>query len=179
MDNESIAVHPVVISLLILLFLTCTPVHADPVTEVIITADSLSRAGEEQFTDYVTGRSILVGAAVGQLLDVAFEIGEGGDRAAEEENVVFAERLASIHGRGSGSSITIELIRTYRSWTADQRAVRIRAKGLEAEASSAQESGDLGTAVAKLHEALELYRSIGDWRSIAVIWGSLGVAHWY
>ncbi len=179
MANESIAVRPVVLFSLLLSLLACAPVHADPITEFIITADSLSRVGEEQFTEYIAGRSILIGAAVGQLLDVAFEIGEGGDRAAEEENVAFAERVALVHEVGSGSGIPIELVGIYRGWTADQRAVRLQAKGLEAEASSARDSGDLETAVARLHEALELYRSIDDGRSIAVIWGSLGVAYWY
>ncbi len=179
MANEPIAVRSVVLFLLLLSFLVSTSVCADPVTEFIITADSLSRAGEEQFTEYISMRSILVGAAVGQLLDVAFEIGEGGDRAAEEENVAFAERVALVHEKSSGSSIPIELVRTYRSWTADQRAERLRAKSIEGEASTAQDSGDIDTAVSKLHEALELYRSIDDGRSIAVVWGSLGVAHWY
>ena len=81
----------------------CPPLHADPVTEFIITADSLSRVGEDQFAVYIAERSILVGASVGELLDVAFEIGEGGDLDAEEENIAFTERVALEHERGSGS----------------------------------------------------------------------------
>jgi CHAT domain-containing protein/Tfp pilus assembly protein PilF len=179
MANESIAVRSVVIFLLLSTLLISTPVCADPVTEFIITADSLSRVGEEQLVQYIVDNPILVGAAVGQLLDVAFEIGQGGDRAAEEENVAFAERVALVHEGKSGYGIPLNLVRTYRSWTGEQRASRLRAKGLESEATAARDAGDIETAVAKLHEALDIYESIEDRRSVAVIWGSLGVAHWY
>jgi CHAT domain-containing protein/tetratricopeptide (TPR) repeat protein len=179
MDNESLAVRSILLFTVLLSLLACRPAQADPVTEFIVAADSLSRLGDEEFAARIAERSILVGAAVGQLLDAAFETGEGGDRAAEEENVAFAERVALVHESTSGSTIPIELVRTYRGWTADQRAARLRAKGLEAEASSAQDSGDIDAAVAKLEEALDIYRSIDDRRSAAVVWGSLGVAHWY
>jgi len=58
-------------------------IHAseDPVTTFIIKADSLAQAGgDDLLVPYLLEDSILGGAAVGQLLDVALELGDGGDK---------------------------------------------------------------------------------------------------
>jgi CHAT domain-containing protein/Tfp pilus assembly protein PilF len=152
----------------------------DPVTDFIVRADSLSQAGGDTvLMPYVVERGILVGAVVGQLLDVAFEIGEGGDRAAEEENVAFAERVARLYAENGGTRVPIEEVETYRGWSADQRAVRARAKALESEAFEARGQGEYDRAVGLFLDVIDLAESIGDRRTIAVTWGSLGVAHWY
>ncbi|NIM66316.1 MAG: CHAT domain-containing protein [Candidatus Latescibacteria bacterium] len=151
----------------------------DPVHTFIIKADSLARADTEQLTAFLSERSILVGAAVGQLLDTAFQLGEGGDQAAEKENVDFAERLARSYKKNTGSGILLELVETHRKWTPQQRALRKNAKAVEEEATTARNSGELDRAVELLHQAMSMYRDITDLRSQAVIWGSLGVVHWY
>ena len=163
--------------------------QADPVWDFIIRADSLASAGgDDALAPYVRDRGVLVGAAVDQLLDVGFEVGEAaeasdasgaGDSEAEAENVDFAERLARIHAELTGSAIPLELVSVHRAWTREQRGIRSEALAKEAEATELRGAGDYGAAVLALESARALYEQIGDARSVAVVWGSLGVVHWY
>jgi CHAT domain-containing protein/Tfp pilus assembly protein PilF len=152
----------------------------DPVTQFIVTADSLAAAGgENALITYVSDRGILVGAVVAQLLDVAFQVGEEGNESGEAENVDFAERIARIHSDHNGSSVPLELVATYRNWDADMRDTRVRADTLHERGNADARGDDPDTAVEELRQALDLYERIGDQHSVAVVWGSLGVAHWY
>lgn len=152
----------------------------DPVTAFIVTADSLATSGgDELLSPYVSEHAILVGAAVGTLLDVALQVGEAGDEAAEKENIDFAERLAKIYQTQAGSGAPLELVRIYKNWKPAQRALRAEAVEMEAKAAAARGAGELDKAVELYLEAQALYRKIDDRRSLAVNWGSLGVTHWY
>lgn len=171
-----------------LIFLSVLVIHfpcrvnasTDPVTAFIVTADSLATSGgDELLSPYVSEHAILVGAAVGQLLNVAFQIGEAGDAAAERENVAFAEKIATIYETHTGSGAPLELVEIYKNWKPAQRALRTKAIEMETEAAAARGAGDLERAIELYLEAQELYRKIDDRRSLAVNWGSLGVTHWY
>ncbi len=151
----------------------------DPVAAFIAKADSLSgAAGDEAFATYMSEHIILVGAAVGQLIDTALEAGEGGQPGAAEANFALASRLADVCSRQTGARASRDLISTYRGWDKSQLALRKQAKDLEQQATAARSSGDIDRAIALLNQAMKIYESIGDKRSIAVLWGSLGVAYW-
>lgn len=152
----------------------------DPVARFIAVADSLAKTGDSSsLVSFVGAHSIMCGAAVGTLLDEAIKAGDGGDRTAERERFSTAERIAGMYREATGSRAPLELVKTYRTWTPQQRAVRAKAKGLEEEAAQSRKAGDLDKAVRLLDEARGLYAKIDDRRSTAVVWGSLGVAHWY
>lgn len=151
----------------------------DPVARFIAFADSLLQAGDDgAFTSFVEANAVLAAAAVGQLLEAAIETGDRGERSGEREHIAFAEMLAESYRKTTGSQAPLALVAVYRRWTPEQRSIRKHAKEVEKQASSVQKAGDLDKAVALYHEARSLYEKIGDKRSIAVIWGSLGVAHW-
>jgi CHAT domain-containing protein/tetratricopeptide (TPR) repeat protein len=151
----------------------------DPVAVFIAEADSTARAGgDSALALYVAEYRLRVGAAVGQLLDTAIELGDGGDRNAETENIEFAARLGVLYERATGSRSPSRLVDTYRSWSSEERALRRDAKGLERQSNDSRKNGDLENAAGFLREALAVYGRIGDERSIAVVWGSLGVVHW-
>jgi CHAT domain-containing protein/Flp pilus assembly protein TadD len=152
---------------------------ADPVLNFIITADSLAQAGgDDALGPYVNANEALVGAAVWQLLDVAFQVGEAGDKAAEAENVDFAERVARIHKDRSGSAVPLGLVEDYRGWDAAQRGVRVQANSLQEQADQLRTS-EPDKAVELYQQAMTLYEQIDDRHSVAVVWGGLGVAYWY
>jgi CHAT domain-containing protein/Flp pilus assembly protein TadD len=153
---------------------------ADPVDSFIVTADSLATAGgEEALSGYVVEHEILVGASVALLLDVAFDVGEAGDKAGEAENVDFCERVARVLKDQGGSDVPLQLVATYRGWNADERAVRAQAKSLHDKGNANARGGQPDTAVAQLKQAMALFEQIDDRHSVAVVWGSLGVADWY
>lgn len=152
---------------------------ADPIADLIACADSLARAGDERgFAGLVRDRGMLIGAAVGRLLDAAIEAGEAGDGDSERETAALAGRLAAVRAERAGAGTPLELVLAQNKWTGEQRALRARARAIEAEAVAARDAGELDLAATKFREALELYRLIDDRRSIAVAWGSLGVVHW-
>ena len=152
---------------------------ADPVAVFVARADSTVHAGGESALEgLVAENPVIVGAAVGQLLDTAIELGDSGDSLGEKENVDLADRLGAAYGRVSGSGATSELVETYRSWTREERALRREAKVLEQKSADARKTGDFESAARYLREALGVYERLGDERSIAVVWGSLGVVHW-
>lgn len=153
-------------------------VSADPVFGFIVEADSLARADEALFERSVEEHAILVGAAVGQLLDIAFEL-RGQDAAAAQENVDFARRLAAVHSVRGGSDVPASLVTTYEAWTAAQFDTKARAAALEAQAATARQEGDAARDVELLREAEALYASIDDRRAVAINRGTQGVAHWY
>ena len=70
----------------------------DPVATFITVADSMARAqGDAGLSAFVADNAILVGASVATLLDVAFQVSQGGDNAAADENVAFAKKVAAAH----------------------------------------------------------------------------------
>lgn len=151
----------------------------DPVTAFIVRADSVARLDRtDEFGRLVTENAFLVGAAVGQLLDTAVEVGDAGQSADEQENFEFAERLARFYAERSGVVAPMELTRSYRAWDKSERSTRREAKALEKQAADARGAGDFARAATLLNEAMGLYRAIGDARSQAVLWGSLGVVCW-
>jgi len=152
---------------------------ADPVTTFIVVGDSLARTADAAvFSTFITDNGILVGAAVANLLDIAFQAGQQGNAAGEAENVAFAKRVALAHEAAAGSAVARSLVDTYAGWTPAQRSQRSRAIALEEESVAARKAGDLAKAVDLLTEARGLYEKIGDRHAIAVNWGSMGVAHW-
>jgi CHAT domain-containing protein len=153
---------------------------SDPVEIFIVRADSIGMAsGDEALSDFISKYGILVGAAAGKLSDVALELDAAGLAEAAGENLEFAERIAAIHLSGTGSSAPLDLVRAYRQWTADDKAIRLEAKALEAAAVEARNAGEYEQAIGIFDEAMDLYESIGDSRSTAILWGSLGVVCWY
>jgi CHAT domain-containing protein/Tfp pilus assembly protein PilF len=151
---------------------------ADPVAAFLAVADSLSGTGDAGLGAFVKENSVLAGASVASLLDAAFLSGRDGDTADEKARVELAARIASLHEANGGTSAPRLLVESYRKWTPAQRATRQRAIDLEAESGAARKAGELDRAVSLLDQARALYEKIGDRHSVAVNWGSLGVAHW-
>ena len=148
----------------------------DPVTEYINTVTSLLAGGErDSLRAYVGAHSILSGAAVGRLVDEALTLPEEGRRASFH----LAETVAEVHRDSTGSSRPWDLLSVYRSWTEEQLAVRRRAGELDRQATETRDRGELGTAIELYEQARTLYEQIGDTRSLAILWGSLGVTNWY
>jgi CHAT domain-containing protein len=167
------------VSALVLLF-TTSALANDPVTRFIVEADSIaSSAGDDILARYVSDNSDLVGAAVGQLIDVAVQIGDDGQTDAAEENFDFAERIAGMHLNSGGSGAPLDLTKTYRSWGLVERTKRQKARAFEQQAVEARNAGDFDKSIELFNQAKSLHDSIGDKRSVAVIWGSLGVVYWY
>jgi len=170
--------------LLWVIALLCLPgaaaTSSDPVTKFIFEADSLAKTGGDAFLGAcVAAHPVLVGAAVGQLLDAAFEAGQTGDATAESENVDLAGRIATLHLEKTGSAIPLEIVEIYRRWTSEQKALHAKVKTLEAEALTRQNDGDYDGATELYRQVIELSQSIDDRRMVAVTWGSLGVVNWY
>jgi CHAT domain-containing protein/Tfp pilus assembly protein PilF len=154
--------------------------QVDPVTAFLTTMDSLARTGDEAaLRGVLAERALLVGAGVGQLLDVALEDGDAGDADAESEKLDFADRLARLHEDLGGSSGPLDLVHLYRAFTPEQRGARTAAKKIETRAAEARGRGDYDAAADLLQQALKSYEGLGDLRSEAVAWGSLGVVQWY
>ena len=171
---------PHVLIILLALIYPCRARAADPVEAFIIEADSIAAAGGDQaLAAYVSDRAVLVGAAAGRLADVAIDLNEAGQTGAAEENLAFAERLSLVYRDLSGSSSPLELVRTYATWDAAALETRRRAGALEEAAVEARNAGDYDGAIAAFDQARGLLESIGDRRSVAVVWGSLGVVCWY
>ena len=171
-----------IIALIFLIILTLHSIAAasDPVEIFIVRADSVASAsGDEALAGFVSEYGILVGAAVGQLADIALELDGAGQAEAALENLDFAERIAAIHLNRTGSSAPLDLVKTYRGWTPHERTMRLGAKALEDSAVEARNAGEHERAIGILEEAMDLYESIGDRRSTAILWGSLGVVCWY
>jgi CHAT domain-containing protein len=160
---------------------------ADPVQGFIAEADSIANAGsDEAFADYVAANPLLVGAVVRVVIDVAMQTGDLGDDADEKENLLFAERVSRLYNEQTGSKVLVDLVATYRKWTPDQRNLRREAKALEARAKTIRNQGiqtgdatKYAEAAALLDQVVPIYSDIGDDGSIAVLWGSLGVVHFY
>lgn len=71
----------------------------DPVATFITVADSVARTeGDAGLSAFVADNAILVGASVAKLLDVAFQVAQGGDNAAASENVAFAKNGRKLIG---------------------------------------------------------------------------------
>jgi tetratricopeptide (TPR) repeat protein len=152
----------------------------DPVELLIAKADSLAAdLGGEGLRGLIGENGILVGAAVGRLAEVALELRANGQVEAAAENLELAEEIARVHESQTGSTAPGLLVETYRAWSDSQRAVWQEARSLEAAATEARSAGEFDRAISLLNDALALYDSIGDSRSAAVVWGSLGVVAWY
>jgi CHAT domain-containing protein/tetratricopeptide (TPR) repeat protein len=160
--------------------LACAAFAQTPAELFVLAADSLVRtAPEGSLASYVAEHSILAGAGVCQLLDAAMAAGDEGRTGDERENIELAERVAIPYRDATGSSALVELVGAYRGWTPEQRALRRTAKTLERDAATAQVEKRFGEQREILHRALEIYKSIGDGYSEAVVWGTLGVAAFY
>jgi CHAT domain-containing protein len=152
----------------------------DPVARFVAAADSLLKTGDAKaLASLVSRDSILCGAAVGQLLDAAVKEGDGGNGTAEKDKLSLAEGIARRYFEATGSRAPLDLVTIYRNWKPGQRTLRAKAKALEEESTQARKEGELDRAVQLLDKAQALYRTIDDRRSRAVVWGSLGVTHWY
>ncbi|MEJ2722095.1 MAG: tetratricopeptide repeat protein, partial [bacterium] len=137
--------------LLLVLFLVPSSFASDPVTTFIVHADSIANIPDDAaFERFVGDNAILVGAVVGQLIDVAVQIAGDGQAEAAEENFEFARRIAAVHEQLSGSAAPGRLIDIYTCWDDAARQTRRIAKALE----------QLATV-------------------LAVLWGTLGIAYWY
>jgi CHAT domain-containing protein/Tfp pilus assembly protein PilF len=153
---------------------------SDPVQVFIIEADSIAKAsGDDAVTAYIIDNSILVGAVVGVVLDAAIEAGDAGNSAGEAENLAFAERVGALYRESTGSGALLDLVAIYRSWTPPQRDLRRQGKALEKQARQAEDDGKYAHAAELLEDANRIFKDIGDVRSEALVWGSLGVVHFY
>ena len=171
--------RPLAVAVLLLCSLFVRDATADPVVRFIVQADSLAGIDAPSLLrDSVAENADLVGAAVGQLLDIAFEI-EDEDQSGAAENVELAARLAGLHTGNGGSRVPGQLVATHRDRSDAERETKRRARQLEAEAAEARSAGDAARDVELLREAQALYESIGDRRAVAVNLGTQGVAHWY
>lgn len=154
----------------------CAAGSYDPVAVYLSELDSLLRsAPEDSLRIFVEEHSSLNGAAVGVLIDEAV----AATGASADAKFVLADRMARIHLDHAGSALPLDLVSRYRSWTQAERAVRNRAKTLDGNATQAYNANRFDQAVDLYHQARTLYESIGDRRSLAILWGSLGKAHWY
>lgn len=149
---------------------------ADPVTSFITVADSIARTeGDAGLSTFVSDNAILVGASVAKLVDVAFQVAQGGDAKAAAENIAFAKKIAAAHEAHGGTVVARGLIATYEKWTPAQRKSRVSAMALEEEATTARNAGDVAKAVASLDQARALYEKIRDAHSVALNWGTRGL----
>jgi len=157
--------------------------NPDLLYDVIIRADSLDRAdGDDALGAYVGEQSILIGAVVALLIEDAIFVGDDGDAAAEKENLDFAEKVVRHHLEQSGSDIPKQLLKTSRGWGANERSIRREARAVEEQAvqlRNTREPEALNSAIELYTKARGMYEQIDDRHSIAVNWGSLGVAYWY
>lgn len=148
----------------------------DPVTEYIAALDSLARSGtDSSLESFIQEHPFLNGAAAGFLVDEA--VGASGGEA--EGAFRLADLIARIHFNRSGFSQPLELVTMYRSWTDEQRSIRGRATELDRRATQARDSHQLDQAVELYQQARVLYEKINDRRSLAILWGSLGITDWY
>lgn len=151
---------------------------ADPVTHFITVADSVARAaGDDGLAAFVADNADLVGASVATLLDVAFQVAQGGDAAAAADNVALAKRVANVHEARGGTPVARSLVSRYEKWTPAQRKSRARAVALEAESVETRKAGDIPKAVALLDQARAIYEKIDDAHAIAVNWGTRGLTN--
>ncbi len=149
----------------------------DPVATFIAVADSVARTqGDAGLEAFVADNSVLVGASVAQLLDVAFQLSQAKETAAgAKENVAFARKIAAAHEARGGTKVARGLCDRYDKWTASQRTSRAKAIALEAESVAARKANDIPKAVSLLDQARAIYEKIGDAHSIAVNWGTRGL----
>lgn len=155
---------------------------ADPTAAFIAVADSVARSqgseGDTGLAAFVKENDILVGAAVAKLLDTAFQVAQQGNAAGEKENIAFAKQVVAAHEAAGGSKVAGSLIATYTAWTPAQRKLRVQAMKFEEDAGTARKSGDFAGAVSLLEQARAQYEKIGDRHSVAVNWGTQGIAKW-
>ena len=153
--------------------------RAEPVKSFLSEADSVAMLGQQEPLDrIVDGHSIIAGAAVGQLLEDAGDLRESGQEEEAQRRLLLAHRIADSYRRICASSAPANLVKTYMSWSPDEWAARRRARALEKEGGAARSEGDADRAVGLLRQAMALYGEIGDARSVAILWGSLGVTYW-
>jgi CHAT domain-containing protein/Tfp pilus assembly protein PilF len=127
----------------------------------------------------VGDNAIIVAAAIDHLIDAAIAAGGAGQSDAETENFDLAERLGEAYSARTGSRAPLELVRVYRNWKEPQRGLRAGARGLEQESAEARNAKNFERAAKLLNEAIAIYKAIGDKYSEAVVYGSLGIVHWY
>ena len=142
-------------------------------------ADSLARSqGDPGLEAFVADNSVLVGASVAPLLDVAFQLSQARDTAAAaKENVAFARKIAVAHEARGGTKVARGLCDRYEKWTASQRASKAKAMSLETDAAAARKANDIPQAVALLDQARAIHEKNGDKHAIAFNWGQRGLAY--
>jgi CHAT domain-containing protein len=159
----------------LLILLAANGAAADPVVDFITESDSIAQSGDELgLRSYVAEHEILLGAVVGQLVEVALYY-RADEPTAAEENVAFAERLVGLVDSPAANAA----IEDYRRWSPADLQRRAAGKAVESEAKLARAAGELGRAVAMLDSARTVFESMGDRRSVATIWGQLAITHWY
>ncbi|MFZ1947308.1 MAG: tetratricopeptide repeat protein, partial [bacterium] len=89
-----------------------------------------------------------------------------------------ARRLAEAYSRQTGSRALLELVSAYSGWGTSQIGRRREARDLEQQAAAARTAGDPDQAIVLLDRAMRIYDSIADKRSLAILWGTLGIAYW-
>ena len=168
-------------SICIFAVVPASPIQAqDPVTDFIIAADSLARTGDEAaLSRFVVENSILAGAAVHELIDVAIMVGDEGSKADEKDNLELALAVARILKEVTGEPAPLELATIYASWIPEQRAARNEAAALIEQAGENRKERNFEKAAQLFGQALDIYTGIGDSYNEAVLYGSLGVLWWY
>lgn len=132
---------------------------------------------DETLRNLVVDNALVVGAAVGELCDRAVESGDSGDPEAETAAFELAERIARLHLEENESGAPLDIVLSYRAWSDEQRERRRQARSLDQQAS--QQRGFSPQGSLELHgRAKEIYLEIGDLRSEAISWGSMGTDHW-
>ena len=162
------------------LFATLVPTisSGSPVDSFIVGADSSAAVGTDALDKFIEHNSILAGAAVGKLLDDAMRLADSGDGESVSERMTLAERIAKSYERQTGSDVPLGLFTTYQNWTDEQRAQRRVAGELVSQGRNAQNRRDFETAAQHFNDAKSIYETIGDDRSVAIIWGTFGVMYW-
>ena len=86
-----------------------------------------------------------------------------------------ASRVAHAEPGALGSRIAPDALARAKRWSATQRRLRVTAAARESLAAAARADQDWGRADRLYHEALGLYRRLGEKRREAWVLGSLGV----
>lgn len=167
-------VRALALAAIVALAVTASVPAEEPVDAFVAAADSLARSGDESgLARWVEGHPLLVGAAVAELLDRnARAPGTFPDAAA------LAGRIARLHLGAGGSDAPQTAVETFASWTEEDRRRREEARVLHDRADSLRTSQP-SVALSIYKQILPVYQSLDDRHAIAILWGGMGVAHWY
>ncbi len=151
-----------------------------PPVEEFLTAAARLGSSPARLDSLVRAHSLLVGTAVGVLLDTFLGVDPGAeDSTAAALAADRALRLAAATADSARRRVLLDRIVTETGWDADARTTRARALRFETTAREKRDAQDFDGALADLIRARELYAAIDDRRSIARVLGSEGVVRWY